>query len=206
MPPSSERTLHPLVEAASEGRFPDWIQAGEERRKHMSRVGELLRSWALERNVSSVDVARWAAVGYLHDVLRDANPEELRQLVDGPLRAYPGKVLHGPAAARRLEEAGVGDQPLLHAIAFHTLGSPEFSEIGLALFAADFLEPGRKLKESWRARLRHRASHELEGVVKEILEARLRHLLERGRPLRTETVAFWNRMAEGKEWASASEV
>ncbi len=206
MPSSSRRALHPLVEAASEGRFPEWTQAGEERRRHMGRVGELLRSWALERNASSKDVARWAAAGYLHDCLRDASPDELRQLVDGPLRAYPGKVLHGPAAARRLEEAGVADGPLLHAIAFHTLGSPDFSEIGLALFAADFLEPGRKLRENWRARLRRRASHELEEVVREILEARLRHLLERRRPLRAETVAFWNRMTEGREWASASEV
>ena len=204
LPPN--HTLHPLVEAASRGEFPDFTQAGPERRRHMSRVGELLRSWAQARGASEPEVARWAAAGYLHDTLRDADPDELRPLVDGAFVDYPGKVLHGPAASRLLAEQGVGDEGLLHAIAYHTLGSPGFTEIGLALFAADFLEPGRKMREGWRGKLRRRVPKDLEKVVKEILEARLRHLLERGRPLRAETVAFWNRMTEGQGWASASEL
>lgn len=206
MSSSPMATLHPIVEAASRGRFPDFTRAGPERREHMVRVGELLRSWAHERGADELEVARWAAAGYLHDSLRDAQPEELRQLVEGPLLAYPGKVLHGPAAARLLADAGVADEGLLHAIAFHTLGSPDFSEVGLALFAADFLEPGRTMRKEWRKKLRRRVPEALEDVVKEILEARLRHLLERGRPLRAETVGFWNRMTEGQGWASASEV
>jgi len=202
----AESPLHPLVEAASEGRFPEWTQAGDRRKAHMGRVGELLRSWAEERGSPPRDVRRWAAAGYLHDVFRDADPEELRSQVDEPFASYPGKILHGPAAARRLREAGVDDQDLLHAITFHTLGSDEFSEIGLALFAADFLEPGRKLRDGWRKKLRRRVPEALEEVVKEILEARLKHLLDRGRPLRGETVKFWNRMTEGQPWAAASEV
>jgi 2-amino-4-hydroxy-6-hydroxymethyldihydropteridine diphosphokinase len=151
-------------------------------------------------------VARWAAAGYLHDTLRDADPEALRPLVDARFQRYPGKVLHGPASAQLLSDAGVADKGLLHAIAFHTLGSPDFSEVGLALFAADFLEPGRKLRNKWREKLRNRVPTALEEVVGEILEARLRHLIDRRRPLREETVAFWNRMAEGEGWASASEL
>lgn len=206
MTPPAEGSLHPLVEAASGGRFPEWTQAGDQRRAHMSRVGELLRSWATQRGASSAEVRRWAAAGYLHDVFRDADPEELRGQVDAPFSRYPGKILHGPAAARRLRDAGVEDGGLLHAITFHTLGSADFSEIGLALFAADFLEPGRKLRDGWRKKLRRRVPEALEEVVKEILEARLKHLLDRGRPLRRETVEFWNRMTEGQPWAAASEV
>lgn len=198
--------LHPVIEAASRGTFPEFTQAGFERREHMTRVGELLRSWARARKAGALEEARWAAAGYLHDTLRDADPDELRPLVDSRFLDYPGKVLHGPATAQLLRKAGVVDQGLLHAIEFHTLGSPGFSGVGLALFAADFLEPGRKLREKWRARLRDRFPEAMEEVVKEILEARLQHLLERGRPLRVETVEFWNRMTGGQGWASASEV
>lgn len=206
MSSSPAGTLHPLVEAASRGRFPEFTQAGPQRRDHMRRVGELLRSWAQARKAPPGEVARWAAAGYLHDTLRDADPEALRPLVDARFRGYPGKVLHGPAAAQLLSDAGVADEGLLHAIAFHTLGSPDFSQVGLALFAADFLEPGRKLRNKWREKLRNRVPAALEEVVGEILEARLRHLIDRRRPLRGETVAFWNRMAEGEGWASASEL
>lgn len=76
----------------------------------------------------------------------------------------------------------------------------------MALYCADFLEPGRRLREEWRAALRERAPRELEAVVREILQARIRHLLERGRPLHPETIGFWNRMTEGRGWASASEL
>lgn len=198
--------LHPLIEAAAKGHLPDWTMARNGRRKHMARVAKLLRTWAKERGESSREVGRWTAVGYLHDTLRDADPEELRPLVGPAFQDYPGKVLHGPAAAQRLREEGVEDEGFLHAITFHTLGSPDFAEIGMALFAADFLEPGRKLREEWRAGLRKRIPGDFYGVVREILNARLRHLVDRGRPLRGETVAFWNRMTEGEEWASASEL
>ncbi len=176
------------------------------RRKHMTRVAELLGAWAEKRGESAREQARWIAAGYLHDAVRDADPEILRTQVDPPFRQYPGKVLHGPAAAHRLRDDGVVDEDLLQAITFLTLGSPEFGPLGMALFAADFLEPGRRLEDDWRTQLRNRAPGDLNGVVREILEARIGYLLSRGRPLRRETVAFWNQMTEGEGWASASEL
>jgi HD superfamily phosphohydrolase YqeK len=172
----------------------------------MARVAELLKSWAEKRAEPPRERARWMAAGYLHDSLRNSDDEALRAEVAPEFRGLPAKVLHGPAAAHRLRSEGVEDEELLHAIAFHTLGSPGFGTLGMALFAADFLEPGRKLRERWRGELRERAPEELEAVVTEILEARIRHLLSRGRPIRAETVAFWNRMSEGEGWASASEL
>lgn len=196
----------PILQAASRGVLPPWAKAREGRREHMSRVASLLEGWAHVRREPPAEVARWIAAGHLHDALRDASEEELRAGVGEEHRTLPAKVLHGPAAAARLRADGVADEEVLHAIAFHTLGSPGFGTVGLALFAADFLEPGRKLEDEWRAELRRRAPMELEDVVKEILQARIRHLVNRGRPLMKETVAFWNRFAEGQGWASASEL
>lgn len=199
--------LHPLVKAASQGKLPEWTVAGPGRRKHMKRVAKLLGGWAKERGEPGRERDRWMAAGYLHDTFRDADGDLLRAQVDPAFLELPEKVLHGPVAARRLRQEGVEDEELLHAISFHTVGSADFGPLGMALFAADFLEPGRKLRNEWREELRGRAANELDAVVKEILEARVVHLVGRGRPLRHETVAFWNRMSGGGAgWASASEL
>ena len=57
-----------------------------------------------------------------------------------------------------------------------------------------------------RAELRSRMPGQLDQVVKEILQGRILHLVRAGRPVRTETMSFWNQLAEGEPWASASEV
>jgi len=171
----------------------------------MARVAGLLGDWARARGETSRETARWKAAGFLHDVLRDGEDEALRELVDPRFRTLPAKVLHGPAASRRLREEGVDDEELLHAVTYHTLGSAGFGKLGFALYSADFLEPGRESKKRWRSELRKRAPSELYEVAREILAARMGYLIERGRPLHPETCGFWNHMSEGQSWASASE-
>lgn len=163
----------------------------------MARVAKLLRGWAKARGEPPVEVKRWTSLGYLHDALRDAPAKVLRKRVTGALADLPGSVLHGPAAARLLEKEGVKDAEVLTAVAWHTLGHRELSEMGRALFAADFLEPGRALRPRWRARLRKRMPGDLDGVVREILAARIRNVLDREAPLHWETVDFWNSMVGG---------
>jgi HD superfamily phosphohydrolase YqeK len=171
----------------------------------MARVADLLGDWARERGESETEVRRWTAAGHLHDALREERHEVLRTVVDDAFRDLPGKILHGPGAAARLRGEGVRDEEFLEAISFHTLGSPSFGPLGKALYAADFLEPGRKIRPRWRARLRSQAALHLDEVVKEILSIRIQYLVGRGRPLQTDTVAFWNQFAEGQAWAAASE-
>lgn len=199
-------TLHPVVAAASEGELPSWARMKSSRRKHAVRVAGLLGEWAEARGLGEDDRRRWTAAGHLHDALKDEDPESLRTVVPPAQRELPAPVLHGPAVAARLREEGVEDRSLLRAVAWHTLGHPELDALGGAVYAADFLEPGRDLRNRWRARLRDRMPEELETVVRKILKARLEHLIEKGRPIRPETIGFWNRIAGGKSWASASEL
>lgn len=199
-------SLHPVVREAGAGQLPVWAEVDEARRAHIERVASLLREWAVVRGESNRDVARWTAAGYLHDALRGAKPEKLRHMVPAAMAELPGKVLHGSAAAERLRQDGVEDEELLHAVAYHTLGHAGFRDLGLALYAADFLEPGRQFRNEWRAELRARMPGELEDVVREILAFRIRHLLDRDRPVRPETMDFWNTMTSGQAWASASEL
>lgn len=162
----------------------------------MSRVADLMGSWAASAGLGTTDVVRWRAAGHLHDALRDADPESLRPRVPPALQALEGLLLHGPAAAERLRVVGVEDGELLAAIAYHTVGSPHFGVLGKALYAADFLDPGRSFLTEWRADLRARVPHELDDVVFEIVGARIRHRVDEGAPILTLTLDFWNRIVE----------
>ena len=181
-------SLSPLVREAAEGRLPAWTQAKPTRREHMARVAALLRKWAEALGLPADEVARWSAVGYLHDALRDAPADELRPHVPAAFRELPGKLLHGPAAAERL--AGQADDEMLDAIRCHTLGCPRFGTLGRALYLADFLEPGRTFSREWTESLRRRMPAEMDAVLREVVEARIGHVEENGGILHPETKAF----------------
>lgn len=187
---------HPVVVRAAEGMLPAWARTSDARRRHVERVATLLDDWGRTLELPAAERARWRAAGVLHDALRDADPEELRGRVPPEMQVLPAFTLHGPAAAQRLWVDGVADGALLRAVSWHTLGHPDLDDLGRAVYAADFLEPGRDLLNDWREELRNRFPRDRAGVVRDILGARIRHLLEGGRPVRQETMAFWNSMAQ----------
>ena len=200
------KELHPILRAASEGDLPKWARVDQRRYEHMARVAELMGEWSAALGKLPDEQRRWRSTGFLHDALKNAPNRELRVIVPEYFARMPGPVLHGPAVAVRLRVEGVRDKGVLKAVTFHTLGHASLGRIGRGLYAADFLEPGRKLRDSWRAELRERMPEDLDEVVREILGARIHHLLRRGRPIRRETFGFWNRMVGGPSWARASEV
>lgn len=198
-------SLHPVIRKAAKGRLPAWAQVTKSRYAHMARVAELLERWARALGLSKSDRKRWVAAGYLHDAVKTVPAAELVGVVPRDLRGLPGAILHGPAAAQLLKKDGVEDEELLLAIRYHTLGHPELSDIGRALYAADFLEPGRRIRPRWREGLRARMPAELDEVAREIVRARIHHLLRKDRPVQPETFAFWNAMTQGAGWERASE-
>jgi 2-amino-4-hydroxy-6-hydroxymethyldihydropteridine diphosphokinase len=184
--------LDALLENAAAGRLPDWAQMSRHRHAHAVRVAGLLGAWAAELRLDEDETKRWMAAGLLHDVLRDADPDELRPLVPDTFRHLTGRLLHGPAAAERIRQEGVADDPLLRAIAYHTIGHPQLDRLGRALFIADYIEPGRRFDTARLAKLRARMPADLDAVLVDVLRARIERLLGEGRGMRTETAAFWN--------------
>ncbi len=158
--------------------------------------------WAVDLGLDERDRRRWLAAAWLHDVVRDAPASELRPHAGPEFDGLPGKLLHGPAAATLLRAAGVADEPLLTAVAFHTLGDASFDNLGRALYAADFLEPGRTFNPGMRAVLRARMPHALDEVVQVILRARIAHLMEAGSGIHPRTVGFWNTLSAGQRAAT----
>lgn len=174
--------------------LPPWSEASNGRRGHMARVGGLMAEWARALRLSRGEVERWCRTGVLHDCLRDAPPERLRSEVSTRFRDLPPAALHGPAAAERL--SGQIDEEMADAIRFHTLGYSGWGQLGRALYLADYLEPGREWDAEARARLRERVPTEFSTVLREVAGERLARLIGQQKPVRPESVAFWNALVE----------
>lgn len=165
----------------------------------MKRVAELLASWAEEMGLGEEERDRWKATGWLHDTMRDAPADRLLSWVDHRFAELPVGFLHGPAAAARLEAEGCRDRELLEAIRYHTLTHPSLGQLGLALIAADFLEPGRRTRPEWREEMRRKATRDFRGVVRAVLRARIERGLEKGQPPVAELVALLSRLTRDEE-------
>ncbi len=173
---------------AAQGGLPSWAVVTPERAAHVARVVALLEHWADARAIDRVERDRWSRAGWLHDALRDAPDAELHRwapTVDGP-RA----LLHGPAAAARAALEGEHDDDVLSAVRHHTLGWPGWAEVGRALYAADFLEPGRPFDREQRAALASRFPDDPEAVLREVIKRRIIFHAGKGREPRPETLAF----------------
>ncbi|MDP9349841.1 MAG: HD domain-containing protein [Gemmatimonadota bacterium] len=181
--------LSETIRAAARGELPPWAVASPKRREHIARVAALMEEWAGAAGLPPEERDRWVAAAWLHDALRDADPEQLRAELPEELRDFPGPLLHGPAAAERLK--GEADEELRNAVRYHTLGHPSLGRLGKALYLADFLEPGRDFEVEWRAALRARMPEALDEVAVEVVAARIRYLLEGRKPVRPETAAYW---------------
>ena len=171
--------------------LPAWAQVSPKRTAHIQRVTALLDRWSEALHLTPAERQAWHDAGRWHDALRDAPLAELRAAVT---EDYPDSVLHGPAAAARLEGEGEQRRDVLEAIRWHTLGNPDWGTAGRALFMADYLEPGRPFAQGDRAFLASHVPMDFDGVFRQVVRTRLEWTLREGKAIFPETVALWNRV------------
>ena len=170
--------------------LPSWAQVNERRKGHIMRVTAMLDEWATALHISLEERRAWIDAGLFHDALKDAPDEELRALVGDV--AYEPQMLHGPAAAARLEREGETRKGVLDAVRYHTIGYLDWDRTGRALYMADFLEPGRRFSRRDRAFLAKQVPSNFDGVFQQVVRAKLAWSLHEGHSLFPETVALWN--------------
>jgi 2-amino-4-hydroxy-6-hydroxymethyldihydropteridine diphosphokinase len=170
--------------------LPNWAVVSEKRRAHIARVTGLLDRWASQLGLSPDEARAWHDAGRWHDALRDADEATLRAILPAP--DLPYDVLHGPAAAARLEAEGERRAGVLDAVRWHTVGSPAWDRTGRALFMADFLEPGRKFMQADRAFLAAQLPHDFDAVFRQVVRMRLEWTLREGKGIFPQTVELWN--------------
>ena len=171
--------------------LPAWAQITEKRRQHIQRVTTLLDEWAAKLSLPADEAIAWHDAGRLHDALRDA-PEDVLREMGGDSPEYPIEMLHGPAAAEQLARDGERRTELLDAVRYHTVGSAEWGRLGRALYMADYLEPGRKFSRADRAYLAAQAPYAFDATFRQVVRARLEWSLREGMRLYPEAVVLWN--------------
>jgi HD superfamily phosphohydrolase YqeK len=175
--------------SVSEIELPAWAVASPRRRAHIARVNALALSWADAMRVDRDEREAWSDAARCHDALRDAGEAELRAIV--PHLDWPPSLLHGPAAATRLEEDGESRGAVLEAIFWHTVGNARWGRTGRVLYMADFLEPGRQFDREERATLAARVPDHFDETFRDVVRMRLRDKVVSGETLRLETAALW---------------
>lgn len=171
--------------------MPAWACVSERRLEHIRRVTALLDEWASALHLPAAEARAWHDAGRYHDALRDAPESELRRLA-GNLPEYTTEMLHGPAAAARMEQDGESRAELLDAIRYHTVGSARWTRLGRALYMADYLEPGRKFSRADRAYLAAQVPHDFDATFRQVLRNRLEWSLREGMRLFPDAVGLWN--------------
>jgi 2-amino-4-hydroxy-6-hydroxymethyldihydropteridine diphosphokinase len=170
--------------------LPAWAVVSDKRRAHIERVVALLDRWSTDMGIETHERTSWLDAGWWHDALRDADEATLRVLTGE--RERPFGMLHGPAAALRLEAEGETRADVLDAIRWHTVGSAAWARVGRALYMADFLEPGRAFMQADRAFLADRVPDAFDAVFRQVVRLRLEWTIREGKSLAPETVALWN--------------
>ncbi len=135
--------------------------------------------------------------GIYHDALREESKKSLLALaaryqmnVEDMEREYP-VLLHGPVAARALEEEfGVKDESVLEAIACHTTGKAGMDDLAKIVYLADMIEPTREYPGV--ERLRKLAYNDLEQAFYVSVKHNILHVIDRKKKLHKHTVACWN--------------
>lgn len=183
-----------MAETSRRPALPAWAVVSPKRLAHIERVAATVAAWADAMGVDAAERDRWLRAAWLHDALRDAPPDTLRALA--PESEGPVDVWHGPAAAARAVQDGEADAGVLNAVRYHSLGFADWERVGDVLYAADYLEPGRKYDPELRAELRERLPRDFAGVFREVVRNRVLYGVRSGWPLHPQTVGLWNRVAD----------
>lgn len=182
---------HPSVDAVIVGvSLPPWAQVSAKRRAHIQRVTALMESWAVHLTRDDLERRAWHDAAAWHDAVRDADETWLRDVTGDHTR--PFGMLHGPAAALRLERDGESRPDVLDAVRWHTVGSANWGRLGRALYMADFLEPGRNFMQRDRSFLADRVPTAFDDTFRQVVRVRLEWAIREGKALSPETVALWN--------------
>ncbi len=128
----------------------------EYRYKHTLEVANTAEKLALANNIDQ-NKARLAAL--LHDISKEM--PLIKQIayvklagieLDDCQKKIPA-IIHAPAAVGFIQEKWeINDPDILEAVRYHTTGHPEMGDLAKIIFAADFIEPGRKFSRLEKVR------------------------------------------------------
>ena len=148
---------------------------------HVLAVQETCRELAARYGM---DARQASLAGLIHDCAKSLSPDQLRALLVARKRFFPedagqAPVWHAPAGAILARETfGVEDPEVLDAVACHTLGRLDMSQLDKVLYCADMIAPGRDFPGV--EALRRRRLDGLDGLLLSCMGHTLAYLAGQG--------------------------
>jgi predicted HD superfamily hydrolase involved in NAD metabolism len=171
-----------------------------ERFKHTLGVERMAAKLAQSSGLGDDGVRKARVAALLHDAGKSMTVEKQvdfcyrrgLELPEDDLAAR-GVVHSRVSVSLAVEQFEVRDPEILSAIRWHTTGHGKMGLLDKILFAADYLDPGRKLRGS--RRLRKLTSMDLEAGVLEVIREKMEWIIRNGEHLHPDTLGFYNSQA-----------
>lgn len=147
---------------------------------HVLRVEQTAFELADEHGANDEQVS---VAALMHDYAKEMDHQEMLNLAqqywdDGTLAQANDGVWHGFAAAQICRsQMGCQDLQVLNAIARHTTGWTEMTQIGKIIYLADYIEPFRDFKGI--EKLRKLAKEDLDQACYKKIRLSIKHLMKK---------------------------
>lgn len=173
----------------------------KERYEHSVRVAETAEYMCTLYNV---DKNLGLIAGIAHDICKEISDEEMTSLAAadnmpvGEIEKKKPSLLHGRAAAVKIQhEFGIHNRDVIEAVANHTFGIKDCSDLTKIIFAADKIEPRRpQSTEDYRKNLFKKT---LDNLVISVLEENLEYLKKKGKRIAPASYDWLIQLKKGKE-------
>ena len=180
---SIEYILNYLKENLSKERFNHTVGVSE-------TAKALAKKWGADEHSAYV-------AGLVHDCAKEISPqlaikmlEDRGYIADSVERRALG-LLHAPLGAYLAQEYfEIENKEILDSVRFHTTGRVGMTLLDKIIYVADFIEPGRKYKES--DIVRQIAETNLDAAVLKEADIVIKFTIEKGRQLHPDTIIARN--------------
>lgn len=137
-----------------------------------------------------VDTQKAGFAGLMHDVTKCFDDVALARKY-GIVKYTSKKTLHQTTGAIYLEKEGITrDADVLAAVAFHTTGCADMTDLQKIIYLADAIEPNRRYPEV--DRLRELAHTDLDAAMRYSLATTVERLKSRNLPIDENTILAYN--------------
>lgn len=169
-------------------------QLTEKRLDHSVRVTDTAVDLAKQ---FGADVKKAELAGIVHDYAKFRPLDEMKGIIErndninSDLVNYGEALWHAPVGAYLLRiEAGIDDDEILSAVAYHTTGRINMTLLEKVIFLADYIEPGRNFPGL--DEVRKLADEDLDAAVAQALSNTIQFLLQQKQKVYPETIAAYN--------------
>ncbi|MGT2926081.1 bis(5'-nucleosyl)-tetraphosphatase (symmetrical) YqeK [Streptococcus cuniculipharyngis] len=143
-----------------------------------------------------LDETKAGLAGLLHDYAKELADQDFLTLIDQhqldpALKAWNNNVWHGLLGPYVIQaELGLTDADILQAIAYHTVGSSQMTDLDKVVYVADYIECGRDFPGVDQAR--EIAKISLNQAVAYETAATVAYLAQKGMPIYPQTLDTYN--------------